>query len=144
MLKDKIKADSVEALKQGDKFKVGVLRFLLSLIDKKEMQLPPNSMKEEDVVGVLRKELKNKEDSIKMFKEASRADLYEPVEKEVEIVMAYMPKELSEDEVREIVKKVIAENDGADFALAMRESMKVVAGRAGGQIVSQIVRELLA
>jgi len=144
MLKDKIKADSVEALKQGDKFKVGVLRFLLSLIDKKEMQLPPNSMKEEDVLGVLRKELKNKEDSIKMFKEASRADLYEPVEKEVEIVMAYMPKELSEEEVKEIVKKVIAENEGADFATAMRESMKVVAGRAGGQIVSQTVRELLA
>jgi len=144
MLKDKLKLDAVKALKDGDSFQVGVLRFLISLIDKKEMQLPPGEMKKEDEIGVLRKEMKNKEESVKMFKEAERKDLYEPVEKEMEILLGYMPKELSEEEIRGMVDKVLAANEGVDFAMAMRETMKEVAGRAGGQIVSQIVREKLS
>lgn len=143
MLKDKLKKDSVEALKSGDKFRVGVLRFLISLIDKKELTLPPGSLKEEDEIGVVKKELKNKEESVKMFKEAERADLYEPLYAEIEIVKQYLPKEMSEEEVGKMVDEVMSELGEVDFGTAMREVMKKVAGRAGGEVVSKLVREKL-
>ncbi len=123
MLKDKLKKDSVEALKSGDKFRVGVLRFLISLIDKKE--------------------LKNKEESVKIFKEAGRKDLYEPLYAEIEIVKQYLPKEISEEEVGKMVDEVMSELGEVDFGTAMREVMKKVAGRAGGDVVSKLVREKL-
>lgn len=143
MLKDKLKKDSVEALKSGDKFRVGVLRFLISLIDKKELTLPPGDLKEEDEIGVIKKELKNKEESVKMFQEAGRADLYEPLFEEIKIVKEYLPKEMSQEEVARIVDDVLKELGEVDFGVAMREVMKKVAGKAGGEMVSKIVREKL-
>ena len=144
MLKDILKKDSVEALKSGDKFRVEVLRFLISLIDKKEMTLPPGNMKEEDEVQVVKKELKNKEESVKMFEEAGRKDLYEPLFEEIKIVKEYLPEELSQEEVGRIVDEVMVELGEVDFGGAMREVMKKVAGRAGGEVVSKMVREKLA
>jgi hypothetical protein len=144
MLKDILKKDSVEALKSGDKFRVEVLRFLISLIDKKEMTLPPGNMKEEDEVQVVKKELKNKEESVKMFEEAGRKDLYEPLFEEIRIVKEYLPEELSQEEVGRIVDEVMVELGEVDFGGAMREVMKKVAGRAGGEVVSKMVREKLA
>lgn len=143
MLKDKLKKDSVEALKSGDKFRVGVLRFLISLIDKKELSLPPGTMKKEDEIGVVKKELKNKEESVKMFREAGRKDLYEPLFAEIEIVKQYLPKEMSEEEVGKIVDEVVTDMGEVDFGTAMREVMRKVAGRAGGEVVSKLVREKL-
>jgi hypothetical protein len=131
MLKDKLKKDSVEALKSGDKFRVGVLRYLISLIDKKELTLPPGGLKEEDEIQVVKKELKNKEESIKMFQEAGRKDLYEPLFAEIEIVKQYLSKEMSQAEVSKMVDEVLAELGEIDFGGAMREVMKKVAGRAG-------------
>ena len=61
-LRDKLRQESVTALKAGDKRKVEVVRFLVSLLEKKEMQLPPGKMKEADEVAVIRKELKNKQE----------------------------------------------------------------------------------
>ena len=60
MLKDKLKKESIEALKSHDQKRVDVLRFLVSLIDKKELQLPVGKMTDAEEIGVLRKELKNK------------------------------------------------------------------------------------
>jgi uncharacterized protein YqeY len=67
MWRDKIKKEAVDALKSGDRKKVEVLRFLVSLIDKREMQLPPGALTEAEEINVLRKELKNKEEAGKCF-----------------------------------------------------------------------------
>ena len=91
MLKSKIKKDSVKALKKGESKKVGVLRFLLSLIDKKALKLPLGEMKEGEVLAVLQKELKNKRESKEVFKKATREDLVKEVEYEIEILKAYLP-----------------------------------------------------
>ena len=143
MLKDKLKQESLLALKGGDKFRLEVLRYLISLIDKREMQLPVGEMEEDDEVNVLKKELKNKEESVKMFKEASRPDLYEPLYEEIKIVKEFLPKEMGEAEVEKIVDEVMAEIGGGDFGSVMREVMKKVAGRAGGEMVSAKVRAKL-
>ena len=141
-MRNKLKQDSFDALKNRDNKRVDVLRFLISLIDKKELQLPPGGLSEAEEIAVLRKELKNKEESREMFLKASRMDLVEQLDYEIEIVKEYLPKELSEDKIREIVEEVIAEK-GNNFGLIMREVMVRTGGSVGGDVVSKMVKEKL-
>jgi len=143
MWRDKIKNEAVEALKSGDKKRVEVLRFLVSLIDKKEFQLPLNALTEAEEINVLRKELKNKEEAREMFLKAGREDLVKEQDYEIEVVKNYLPKELNEEELRKIVEEVVAEK-GKIFGAVMGETMKRVAGKSNGDAVSKIVKELLA
>lgn len=143
MLKDKIKSDSVVALKSHDSKRVEVLRFLISLIDKKELQLPPGAMKEEDQISVLRKELKNKEESREMFAKAGRNELVEQMDYEIAVVKEYLPSELKEEELIKIVENAI-EEQGANFGMVMKTVVLRVAGRVGGDIISKIVKEKIS
>lgn len=140
MLKDKIKSDSVAALKNHDSKRVEVLRFLISLIDKKELQLPPDTMGESDQILVLRKELKNKEESREMFVKAGRNDLVEQMDYEIAVVKEYLPSELKEEELIKIVEDAVKEQ-GNNFGMVMKTVVSKVAGRVSGDIISKIVRE---
>lgn len=140
MWRDQIKQEVIVALKSGDKKRVEVLRFLVSLIDKRELQLPPKGLTEAEEINVLRKELRNKEEAREMFLKAGREDLVKEQDYEIEIVKSYLPEEMGEDEIRERVKVVIVEK-GKNFGAVMGETMKQVAGRASGDLVSKIVKE---
>ncbi len=142
MWRDQIKKEIVVALKAGDKKKVEVLRFLVSLIDKRELQLPPQGLTEAEEINVLRKELRNKEEAREIFLKANRSDLVEEQDYEIGIVKSYLPKELEDKEIKEIVEKIINEK-GNNFGMVMGEAMKTVAGRVSGEVVARIVRELL-
>ena len=142
MLKDKIKKESVDALKAHDQKLVDVLRFLISLIDKKELQLPAGQLTENDEIVVLRKELKNKEESREMFLKAGRNDLVEQMDYEIGIVKGYLPAEVSSEDIGKIVDEVINEK-GNNFGLVMREVMSRLGGSVDGGVISGIVREIL-
>lgn len=143
MIKDKLKIDSVEALKKHESTKVDVLRFLISLIDKKEMQLPVGQMTESDELVVLRKELKNKEESKEMFLKGSRNDLVEQLNYEIEVLKTYLPQAIEENQVIEVVEKIILEK-GNNFGLVMKETMAQLGGAVDGSLVSRIVKEKLS
>ena len=143
MIRDKLKKDSFDALKNRDNKRVDVLRFLISLIDKKEMQLPPGGLTENEETAVLRKELKNKEESKEMFSKGGRQDLVDQMDYEIAIVKEYLPAEITEEKVREIVDQVIAEK-GNNFGMIMKEVMMKTGGAVDGNVISKIVREKLA
>ena len=140
MLKDKLKLDSVSSLKAHDQPRVDVLRFLISLIDKREMQLPPGQMTEKEEILVLRKELKNKQESREMFLKAGRDDLVKQLDYESGVVSEYLPLEMSEAEVAKVVDEVMTEF-GDNFGLVMKNVMAKIAGKASGEVVSRIVKE---
>ena len=142
-MRDKLKQDSVDALKARDNRRVEVLRFLISLIDKKELQLPPDSMGEADELVVLRKELKNKEESKEMFLKGGRQDLVDQLDYEISVVKEYLPAEIGEEKIREIVGQAVAEK-GNNFGLIMKEVMVKTGGAVDGTVVSRIVKEVLA
>jgi hypothetical protein len=142
MIRDKLKQDSFDALKNRDNKRVDVLRFLISLIDKKELQLPPGKMTEAEEITVLRKELKNKEESKEMFLKGGRQDLVDQLDYEIIVVKEYLPEEISEDKIREIVEQVFAEK-GNNFGLIMKEVMAKTGGGVDGSVVSKIVKEIL-
>jgi len=143
MLKDKLKKESIEALKAHDQKRVDVLRFLISLIDKKEGQLPVGQMTEAEEIGVLRKELKNKEESKEFFVKGNRTDLVEQLDYEIEVVKSYLPQEIGEDKVAQIVAEVMAEK-GNNFGLVMKEVMFKLNGAVDGSVVSRIVKEKIS
>jgi uncharacterized protein YqeY len=143
MLKDKIKQDSISALKEHNSTLVSVLRYLISLIDKKELRLPPNSIKESDEIGILQKELKNKEESREVFVKADRNDLVSDLDYEIKVLKSYLPKKMEVPEIEVLVDKAIL-NNGNSFPLVMKEVISSVAGRAGGDIISKIVKEKLS
>ena len=142
MWRSKIKEDSDLALKSGDSRLVGVLRYLLSILDKRELQLPIGGMNEAEETAVLRKELKNKEEAKAIFLKAGRIDLVEEEDFEIKIVKNYLPAEIPISEVEAIVEEVIKEK-GSVFGVVMGETMKRLAGRVGGEVVSKIVKEKL-
>jgi len=139
MLKDKIKTESIEALKNHDQKLVEVLRFLISLIDKKELQLPAGKMTEAEELVVLRKELKNKEESKEMFAKAGRSDLVDQMDYEIEVVKKYLPAELSQEAIEKIVDDVVAEK-GNNFGLVMKEVMIKLGGSVDGSVISGMVK----
>jgi hypothetical protein len=140
MLKDKLKQNSINALKNRDSKRVEVLRFLVSLIDKKELQLPVGQMTEADELGVLRKELKNKEEAKELFLKGNRMDLVEQMDYEIAVVKEYLPSEISDEKIVEVVMQTIKEK-GDNFGLVMKETMVKLGGMADGGVVSRIVKE---
>ncbi|MBQ2113890.1 MAG: GatB/YqeY domain-containing protein, partial [Selenomonadales bacterium] len=95
---------------------------------------------------VIAKEVKMRKDSIEEFKKGNRADLVEQAEQEVAVLLPYLPQQMSEEEVRQVVADTIAEvgaTSPKEMGKVMSALMPKVKGRADGKLVNTIVRELL-
>jgi hypothetical protein len=104
-------------------------------------------LEDEDIVILIRKEVKRREEALDMMRDAGRDELIEDEVTEIEILQAYLPEEMSEDEIRALAQDVIQEVDAespADLGVVMGAIMPRVRGKAEGRIVNRIVRELLA
>ena len=130
------------ALKAGDSKKSQALRYLVSLIDKRALQLPPEGMSESEVLSVLQKEMKNKQESKEMFEKAGRQELVDEVVYEMQLLASYLPAAVSEEEIKAGVLEVKA-TLGNNFGAVMKEVMGRFKGRAEGNVVSRIVKEVL-
>ena len=147
-LKDKLTADMKDAMKarEAGKLRLSVIRLVRGAIRQQEID-GQKELSDEDVLGVISKEVKQRRDSIEDFKKGGRDDLVAEAEAEIAVLMEYLPQQLSEDEVRSLVKEAIAASDAAspkDMGKVMKELMPKVKGRADGKLVNGIVKELLA
>jgi uncharacterized protein YqeY len=143
-MKDRIKADSVAALKDHDQVRVDVLRFLISLIDKKALQLPPGQMSEAEEIAVLRKELKNKEESKGMFAKGNRNDLVAQMDYEIKVLQEYLPAGMNDEELEKIVDEALRQaqgEGGINFGAVMKLVVARVAGRVGGERIAPMVKQ---
>jgi len=144
-LSDKIADDYKEALKAGDKNKVSVLRMLKSSMKYKEIE-KKSPLTDEEVQAILMLSVKRAKESIEQFSKAGREDLVNKEKEEMLVVQGYLPKQLGEDELRKIVKDVIAEEGASgpkDTGKVMKSAMARLKGQADGKLVSKIVKELL-
>ena len=148
-LMQKIEADLIVALKAKNELVLAVLRNAKTAIKNAEIAKRPEELSEDDVLEALGREVKKLNDSVADFERGGRADLVERVKKEIEILGSYLPKGLSEEELREIVKKVVETLKPAgpqDFGKVMGAAMKEVrqiGGRASGDLVSKLVKEAM-
>ncbi len=145
-LEQKISDDLKEATKKGDKLRMETLRSIrASIIEFKKSGIS-REMNEDDEIKLLQNLAKKRKDSIEMFEKGNRFDLADKEKSELEIIKSYLPQELSENEVIQIVKKIIIESgakDLKDMGKVMSLVMKEIKGRAEGQLVQNIVRSLL-
>ena len=143
LMKDRLKADSFAALKDHNQPRVDVLRFLISLIDKRALQLPPGQMTEAEEIAVLRKELRNKEEAKEMFVKGNRDDLVKQLDFEIIVVKEYLPAEMSQEELENIVDQAVL-SEGKEFGKVMKIVMTKVAGRVGGEKIAPMVKSKIS
>lgn len=134
---DRIKADVAAAMKSGDALKVGVLRMLTSALGYKRIDVQ-RDLTDEDVIAVVQNEAKKRREAIESFEKAGRAEQAAKEKQELEILQAYMPKMMSEKEVRTELDKLELPQD---FGQAMKIAAPVFKGKADGSLVARLVNE---
>ncbi|MGQ9546269.1 MAG: GatB/YqeY domain-containing protein [Dehalococcoidia bacterium] len=145
-LRDNIQEALKKALKQGERVEVGTLRLLLSEIRNAEIaqQKPADDNK---VLEVIAKEVKRRRESIEAFQKGQRDDLVAQEQAELAVLMSYLPKQMSREEIiaeaRQVIDAVGAKGLG-DKGKVMSRLMAQVKGKADGKEVSEVVSELLA
>jgi len=145
MLKEKLQQEMKEALKSGDSQKRTLLGMVLSAVKNKEIE-KRSELTDEDVIGVISSEIKKRKDAVDQFEKGGRPELAEGERKEAEILMTYMPEQMSEEDIRNEIKKTITETGAKDVKEMGKVIGAVIAkikGKADGQIVSRIVKEEL-
>ena len=132
-------------MKSKDSFRLSVIRMV-----KGAMQLakpnPREELTDDDVITVISKQIKMRNDSIKEFEAAGRSDLVEQNKREIEVLNTYMPKQLSEEELTEIIDKVFEEvkpTSQKDMGLIMKNISPLVKGKADMSLVNKLVKERL-
>lgn len=145
-LKTRINEDVKTAMRAKDKVRLGTLRLITAAIKQKEVdeRIEPN---DEQVVAILEKMLKQRKDSIEQFEKAGRDELAAQEKFEIEIIQVYMPEQLSDDEIEQLIKDAIA-SSGAESMKDMGKVMGVLkpqlAGRADMGAVSGKIKALLS
>ena len=146
MIKEKLQKDVKDALKSGDRKKLMVLGMVLAAIKNKEIE-KRTELTDEDVIGIISSEIKKRKDSVEQYEKGGRPELADGEKREVEMLMTYMPEQMSEEDVRNEVKKTIAETgirDMKEMGKLIGAVMVKVKGKTDGQVVSRIVKEELS
>jgi hypothetical protein len=145
-LKERLREDLTNAMRERDEDRKAALRMVLASVQLAEVE-SPDPLSDEDIVVLIRKEVKRREEAVEMMRDAGRDEMVAEEVTQLEILREYLPAEMSEDEIRELAQSVI-EDVGAgsmrDMGRVMGAIMPQVKGRADGRTVNQVVRELLS
>jgi len=145
-LEDKISQDYVQAMKARDSFTSSVLSFLRAQIKQVKVDKRLDIVSDEEVISVIKKQTKQRQDSITQFKAGGRADLADKEEKELVILKNYLPPEMPAEKLSGIVNEVIAASGASsikDMGRVMKDVLARVAGQADNQTVGALVKERL-
>ncbi|MHB0886252.1 MAG: GatB/YqeY domain-containing protein [Bacillota bacterium] len=146
-LKERLNEDMKTAMKEREagKERLSVIRLIRAAVKNMEIERG-HELSDEEVLEVLSREVKQRRDAVLEYQKAHRPDFVASLERETEIVLGYMPKQMTADEIRVLVKEVIAQTgvkDAKEIGKVMGALMPKVKGKADGKLVNQIVRELL-
>ncbi|KIE58913.1 glutamyl-tRNA amidotransferase [Methylacidiphilum kamchatkense Kam1] len=131
-----------EAMKKKELEKISTLRLLKSAINYAAIQKSQKELTDQEIIGVISKEIKKREESILEYTKANRTDLAEKEKMEVAILKEFLPEAMSEEEMEALVKKVIEETQAKDRK-EMGMVMKTVIARAGGRADGKKLQELV-
>jgi uncharacterized protein YqeY len=142
---DTLQNDMYAAMKNGDKHKTGTLRVALSTLKDKKIE-KREDLTDIEAIKIIQNLVKQRKEAADIYKENGRNDLMENENAELEILNAYLPQMMSEDDLRILVQKVVDDTGASslsDIGKVMPEVMKQSAGKADGKMAQSIVRELL-
>lgn len=145
-MQDKITKDYIQAMKAKDREKSTVINFLRAKIKDVLIEKRIEKMEDVDVIAVIKKQVKQRQDSIEQFKQGGRMDLVEKEEFELNILKAYLPQEMSEAELEPIVAQAVSDLSAQsmkDMGKVMKAVGEKVSGRADTKLVSELVKKSL-
>ncbi len=145
-LKEKLNADIKDSLINKNSEKTGVLRFLLSLLQSREIEKRGTGqapvLSDEEIIEIFQREVKKRKEAIDLFNKGGRPELAEKETKELVYINVYLPPLMSREEIVSLVNGLKAKGLN-DFNSLMKEAVKATKGRADGKMVSEIVREII-
>ena len=141
----KISEDLKAAMKSGDSFKLGVLRMVNSALQNKKIEKGKDGvLTDEEVLQVLTKEAKKRKESVLAFENGGRPELAENEKKELVIIDAYLPAQMSREDAAKEVERILATiADKSKFGLVMKEVMKELKGKVDAGMVTELIKEKL-
>lgn len=145
MLESKIQSDTLMAMKNSDKFKVSALRMLKSAIQAEKINAK-NELTDENIIAIIKKQVKQRTDSILEYEKYNRPDMVATLKQEIKILEEYLPKQLSEEETKEAVKKIMSNYPDAtikDMGKIMKEASSSLGSVADMSEVSKLIRNSL-
>ncbi|MDD2679364.1 MAG: GatB/YqeY domain-containing protein [Candidatus Omnitrophica bacterium] len=147
MLEEKILNDYKEAMKARDSLRSSVLSFLRADMMNLAVAKKKKALDDSETITVIKKQIKQHQDSIEQFTKGARLEMAEKEKKELEILKTYLPPEISADEISKIIEEVVAATGSSgmkDMGKVMKEVNAKIAGQADGKLVSDLVKERLA
>lgn len=145
-LPQQVRDDMTAAWRGGETRRRDILRLLIAALDNARIAAG-GELTDDEAVQTLQREAKQRRDSIEQYRAGGRDDLADGEQEELDVIAAYLPAPLSDEELRAAASEVIAELGAAgpgDTGRVMKSLMQRVAGRADGRRVNELVRELLA
>lgn len=146
-IRDKIMADVKAAMIAKESLKLGALRMLQAAIKNREIEVRPEAITKDDVMGVIKKLVKQRKESIEQYQQANRQDLADKEAEELKVLENYLPAQMSREQIEPIVNEVIAAlgaKSVKDMGPVMKEVIARTAGTADNKIVSEIIKAKLA
>ncbi len=144
-LKEKISEDMKAAMKAHEKERLAVIRMVRSAIRQMEID-GKKELDDEGVIAVISKEVKMRKDSLEEFQKGGREDLVAKTQAEIDVLLPYLPEQLSEEEITVLVKEAMEQTGASapkDMGKVMGVLMPKVKGRADGKLVNGIVKSML-
>ena len=144
-LYEKFQKDMIDAMKNKDKDRLSVIRMVKGAMQLEHIN-QKKEMNEELLIDVVSKQIKMRKDSIEEFKKGNRNDLIEKTQSEIDILNDYLPKQLTEEEVEEIIEDAINKvkpTSAKEMGLIMKEVSPKLKGKADMKVVSNKIRERL-
>jgi len=146
-LEERIESEFKAALKAREAVKVSTLRMVKAAVNNLAIEKKKNTLNDDEILSVIEKQVKQHRESIEQFAKGNRQDLVDKEKKELEILLAYMPEQLPEEEVEKIVKDTIKKlgvSTKKDMGNVMKAVMAKVKGKADGKTVSRFVSSNLS
>jgi uncharacterized protein YqeY len=134
------------AMKERDELRLSVIRMVRSAVKNREIE-QKKEMQDEGITEVISSLVKQRRESVRLFRDGDREDLAAKEEKEIEILLGFLPRQLDRTEIEELVDSVIRSlgaQGAKDMGRVMKDLQPQLAGRADGRLVSEIVREKLS
>lgn len=145
-LQDQLLAEMNKAAKARDRIKLSTIRLIRSAIKNKEIE-KRKPLEDEEIFKVISSMIRQRGESIQLFRKGGREDLVKKEEAELMILQSFLPEQLSEEQIKKLIDEVLKETEATtfkDMGKVMRTLMPKIAGRADGAKVNQMVREKLS
>lgn len=144
-LRDRLSNDLKRAMKSGDGVRRSVIRLVMAAIKNSEIARQ-TTLEDADLLGIISKEARQRQESIEAFKQGDRQDLVDKEEKELAVLQEYLPQQMGRDEIIEAARKIIEEVEARgprDKGKVMPKLIAQLKGRADGREINAVVTELL-